>query len=79
MRFAQADAAEQDEVGLVLDKRKAEVVLHLKAVDPGGPVPAELLQGFDDGEAREPNAAFGGAIAPHVRLSFHEFGQVVDM
>src|SRR5712691_13444799 len=41
--FAQADAAEEDEVGLVLDKRQAEVVLHLEAVNPGGPVPAELL------------------------------------
>ncbi len=41
--FAQADAAEEDEVGLVLDKRQAEVVLHLEAVHPGGPVPAELL------------------------------------
>ena len=75
MRFPQADAAQKDQIGLVLDKLEAEVVLHLEAVNPSGPVPAELLQGFDDGEARQANAAFGGAIAPHVGLAFHESGR----
>ena len=66
-------------LALSLINAEAEVVLHLEAVDPGGPVPAELLQGFDDGKARQPNAALGGAIAPHVRLAFQESGQVVHM
>ena len=77
--FPQADAAQYDEVGFVLDKRQAEVVLHLEPVNPGGPVPAELLQGFNDGEARQANAAFGRAITSHVGLAFHEFGEVVDV
>lgn len=41
--FPQAHAPQKDEVGFVLDKREAEVVLHLEAVNPRGPVPAELL------------------------------------
>jgi len=77
LRLAQAAAAEE-EVGLVLDTRQADVVLHLEAVHPGGPVPAERLSGFEDGEARQPHAACGGAIAPHVCLAFQELGQGVD-
>ena len=55
------------------------MVLDLEAVDASRPVPAELLQGFDDGEARQANAAFGRAITPHVGLAFHECGEVVDV
>ena len=79
VRFAQADAAQIDEVGLVFDKPEAEVVLHLEAVNLGGPVPAKLIQGFDDGKACLANAIFGGAVAPQVRLAFDESGQVVHM
>src|SRR5262245_38750286 len=77
--FPQAHTAQKDEVGLGLDKFQAKVVLHLETVHPGGPVPAKLLQGFNDGEARQPNAAFGGAVASPLRLAFREPGQVVDM
>jgi hypothetical protein len=79
MRFAQAHTAQKDEVGFGLDKFEAKVVVHLETVNPGGPVPAKLLQGFDDGEARQPNAAFGGAVASLLRLAFREPGQGVDM
>src|SRR5215470_3407605 len=77
--FPQADPTQQDEVGFGLDKLVVEVVLHLEPVDPGGPVPAKLLQGFDDGEARQPNATLGGAITSHVGLAFQESGEVVDV
>ena len=49
------------------------------SVNPRGPVPAELLQGFDDGETRQANAAGGRAITAHVGLAFHECRQVVDV
>src|SRR6266705_3911126 len=55
------------------------MILDLEAVQPGGPVPAELVHGFDDGEARETDAALGGAIASHLRLAFYEPVQVVYM
>src|SRR5215470_9972242 len=77
--FPQAHTAQQDEVGLGLDKFEAKVVLHLETVNPGGPVPAKLLQGFDDGEARHPKAAFGGAVALPLHLAFREPDQIVDM
>jgi hypothetical protein len=79
LRFPQAHTAEQDEVGFVFDKLEVEVLLHLEAVDPCGPVPAELLQGFDDGEARQTNATFGGTIPPQVGLAFNKSGQIVHM
>jgi hypothetical protein len=79
MRVPQADAPQQDQVGFVVDKREAAVVLDLEAVNPRGPVPAELLSGFDDGEARQPEAAFGRALTAHVGLAFQECGERVDV
>src|SRR5215831_7656203 len=43
MRFPQSYSSQKNEVCFVLDKRQAEVILDLEAVNPGGPVPAELL------------------------------------
>src|SRR5215471_21351957 len=77
--FPQAYTSQKDQVRFVLDKRQAEVVLDLEAVNPRGPVPAELLQGFDDGEAGEPNTALRGAITPHLRLACDECREVVDV
>src|SRR5215470_466730 len=77
--FAQADSPKKNKVGFVLDKREAEVILHLEAVNPRGPVPAELLQGFDDGEARQANTACGRTITAHVGLAFDKRSQVVDV
>jgi hypothetical protein len=61
MAFAQADGAQEDDVGLVAYKVQAEEVLDGQAVDFLGPVPAELLQGFDHGEAGLLDAAAGGS------------------
>src|SRR5262249_12973478 len=77
--FPQADSSQKDEVGFVLDKREAEVILHLETVKPRWTGPTELLEGFNAGEARQPNPAFGGAIAPHIHLAFQEFTQVIHM
>ena len=55
------------------------MVLYLEAVQAGGPVPAELIEGFNDGKARQPNTALGGTIVPHARLAFQEFAQVIHM
>ena len=45
VRFPQAHPPppQKNAIGFILDKREAEMVLHLEAVTPRGPVPAELL------------------------------------
>jgi hypothetical protein len=77
-RFPPTDAAHKDHMGLGLDARQAAGVWHLEAVPSGGPVPAEGLQGCEDGEARQPKAAWGGAIAPPSRLPCQESGSGVS-
>src|SRR2546427_4968256 len=77
--FSHAAAAQIDEVGLVFDKAEIEVVLHLETVHLGGPVPAKLIEGFDDWKACLANAILGGTVAPQVRLAFEESAQVVHM
>ena len=79
MGLPQTPTSQQDTVGFLLEKRQAKVLLDLEAVNPGGPVPPELLQGFADGDARQPHAALGGALAPQVGLACHESRQGVDL
>ena len=55
------------------------MVLHLEAVNLGGPVPAHLRQGFDDRKACLATAIVGRAVAPPGRLACAESGQVLDM
>ena len=54
MGFAEADQAEEDDVGFVFDELEAEEVLDLEAVDFLGPVPAEGVEGFDERESERP-------------------------
>lgn len=58
----QTDPAEEDDVGLVVDKLQAEQVLDLKAIDLFGPTPVELLEGFEHGEVGEPDPALGATV-----------------
>ena len=53
---------------------------HQDKIHRRGPHPLEHgVHGFGDGEARETDAALGGAIASHLRLAFYEPVQVVYM
>ena len=79
MAFAQADGAQEDDVGPVADKVQPEEVLHGQAVDFLGPVPAELLQGFDHGEAGLLDAALDQALAAQFVLPLHQGLQVLLM
>ena len=50
-----------------------------KSVDFLGPVPAEGVEGFDDGETRGLDAPGDGAISTQGGLAFDELGEVVEM
>jgi hypothetical protein len=54
MGFTEADEAQEDDVGFVMDELEAEEVLDFETVDLFWPVPAEGVEGFDDGEAPTP-------------------------
>jgi hypothetical protein len=51
MGFAEPDAAEDNDVAFFVGKTHSHEVLDLQAVDSRRPVPLELLDGFDHGEA----------------------------
>ena len=57
-----------DEIRVVFHKAEAEVMLYLEAIDPGRPVPAELLQRFHDREPGQADAILGGPVTPYVSL-----------
>ena len=77
--FTEPDGAEQDDVGVVLDELETEEVLDLEAVDLFGPVPAEGVEGFDDGEAGGLDAAGDGSVGAQVGFAGDELGEVVEV
>ena len=74
--LAESDGAEQDDVGVIPDELEAEEILDLKAVDLFGPVPAEGVEGLDDGEAGALDAAGDGAVGAQVGFALDELGEV---
>lgn len=79
MGFAQANIAQEDDIGFVFDELEAEEVLDLEAVDFPGPIPAELVECFEDGKARLLEAALDEALAAEVMFAFCEPLEIADM
>jgi hypothetical protein len=77
--FAEANIAQEDDIGFVFDELKAEEVLDLEAVDFFGPIPAELVECFEDGKAGLLEAALDEALAAEVVLAFREPLQVAGV
>lgn len=79
MGLAQADEAEEHDIGLFLDKAQAEEILDLQTIDLFGPVPAERVEGLEHGEARRFNAAQQRAIGAGVGFALNEAFEVGEM
>ena len=79
MGLSETDAAQEDDIGLVLEELQAEEVLHGCSVDFLGPVPAELVQGFEDRETRHTDSPLNGAIVAQGGFSCSETGKVAHM
>jgi len=79
MCFAQSDATQENNVGFVADECQPEEILNLQPVDFGWPVPSELIQGFDDGEAGFFDQPLNGPLLALMGLPLHQVGQIVDV
>lgn len=79
MGLAQADGAQEDDVGFLREEVQAEEVLHLEAIDFLGPVPLELFEGFDDRKAGGPDAQLHGVLEALLILAIDEPGEVFDV
>ena len=62
-----------------MNELEAKEVLDLEAVDLFGPVPAEGVEGFDDGEAGGLDAPGDGAVGAQGGFAFDELGEVVEV
>ena len=67
--LAEASAAHEYDIGLILEKGEAKEILHLGAVDFLGPGPIELFEGFQDGKAGRLDTALGRPILPAERFA----------
>jgi hypothetical protein len=79
MCFAQADVAQEDDVGFLRKEVQAEEVLHLEAIGLLGPVPLELFERFDDRKAGGPEAQLHGVLEALLILAIDEAGEVFDV
>ncbi|MFO1293517.1 MAG: hypothetical protein U1F07_10640 [Rubrivivax sp.] len=77
--FAQTGGGNEDDVAVLGDEVQLEQVLHLGAVDPGGPVPVELLERLEHREARVLDAALHAAVGARGRFAAGQFAQVVQV
>ena len=69
----------KNDVGFVLDKLETEEVLDLKAVDFLRPVPAEGVEGFDEGKASGFDAPGDGTVLAQGGFAFGKLGEVIEM
>jgi hypothetical protein len=79
MRLAEADVADQDDVGLGCDEGQAKQVLDLRAVDFFRPAPLEVIESFEHGEAGIPDAALDAAVLAHRGLALNQLLQIIQV
>ena len=72
MRLAEADVADQDDVGLGRDELQAEEVLDLRPVDFGWPGQLELIEGLEHREAGVLDASLDAAALAHRRFALDQ-------
>ena len=72
MALAQADPADEDDVGGLVDELQTEEVLDLQTVEFLGPVSLELVEGLTHRESGEAHAPFDGAVLSAVRFALDE-------
>ncbi len=78
MGFAQPDGSKKDDVGLLRQELQTEEVLNLEAIDFLGPIPMELLQGFENRKARSLDAQLDGVLEPLLVLAVDEPAEVIN-
>jgi hypothetical protein len=79
MALAQADAGDEHHVGVLGHKVQVEEVLYLRPVDLGGPVPVELVDGLEHGEAGQADATLHAPVFAGGGFAVEQLGEVVDV
>jgi hypothetical protein len=77
--LANADVADQDDVGLGCDEGQTEQVLDVRAVDFLGPTPLEVIEGFEHGEACVLDPSLDAAVLAQGGLSLDQLRQIVQV
>lgn len=79
MGFPQADATEEDNIGLVFKELQSKQVLHLESINLFRPGPVKLLESFEGGEAGEFNASLHSTILAQQGFAFHEAIEIMNV
>ena len=79
VRLAEADVADEDDVGVGGDKGQTEQVLDLRAVDLFWPAPLKVFDGLEHGEAGFSDAPLDGAVLAHRGLALDQLRQILKV
>jgi hypothetical protein len=79
MSLAEANVAQEDGVGFLFDELQAEQILDLCSVDFLRPAPVELIEGFEDREARKTDAPLQTAVFAPIDFALDEPLQIIQM
>src|SRR5262249_50065322 len=74
--LAEADIADQHNIGVGCDEGEAEQVLDLRTVDLFGPAPLEVFEGLEHGEACVLDATRDAAVVALRGLAVDELGEI---
>jgi hypothetical protein len=77
--FSEAYPAQINYIHVLSQKAQGEVMLDLGTVNLRGPVPAERIQGFNDGKARHANASLSSTVTPQEGLAFDQLREILNM
>jgi hypothetical protein len=79
VRFADTDGTQENRVSFLRDELQTEEILHLEAVEFLGPIPAKLLEGFENRKTSGFDPTLDGELTALVELSVDQSAQVFDM
>ncbi|OGO29139.1 MAG: hypothetical protein A2Z16_11085 [Chloroflexi bacterium RBG_16_54_18] len=77
--FSEADSANEDDIGALVDEVELEEELDLGLVDGFGPAPVKVRQGFDHGKARGLDPALGAMIEAALGFAGDQLAQIILM
>ena len=79
MALAHSGAGDKHDVAALLDEVQVKQVLDQQAVDLGRPVPVELIERLEHGEAGQIDTPLHAAIIVRGGLPVDQFGEIVQV
>ncbi len=79
MGLSESNSAQENDVGFVFEEGQAKEVLDLGPIEFPGPIPVELVEGFNAGETSGGDATLDRQLVPALGLTIDEPRQIINV